>query len=144
MQKSMILEQFKNTYLEIICGIYKRKQKELNSSYTLGDKCNSRKRGFHFVPFWVCKSYTYYCFKKVTGRSSRRGSVETNLTGNHKVAGSISGLDQRVKDSVLPWAVTNTARIPRCCGSSVGRQFRFDPLPGNLHMPCVWPSKDKK
>ena len=34
----------------------------------------------------------------------------------------------------------------RCCGCGVGRwlQLWLDPWPGNLHMPRVWPSKDKK
>ena len=35
--------------------------------------------------------------------NSRHGAAETNLTRNHKVACSISGLAQRVKDLVLLW-----------------------------------------
>ena len=35
-------------------------------------------------------------------RHSHRGAVETNLTRNHEVAGSIPGLAPRVKDLALP------------------------------------------
>ena len=38
-------------------------------------------------------------------QSSHRGAVETNLTRNHEVAGSIPGLAQWVKDLALPRAV---------------------------------------
>ena len=33
--------------------------------------------------------------------TAHRGAVETNLTRNHEVSGSISGLIQKVKDLVL-------------------------------------------
>ena len=40
------------------------------------------------------------CFKSIIFRSSCCGAVETNLTRNHEVAGSISGLAQWIKDPV--------------------------------------------
>ena len=55
-------------------------------------------------------------------------SGEWNPTRIHEVAGSITGLTQGVKDLALLRAVvevTDTARIPSCCGCSVdGLQCR--------------------
>ena len=72
-----------------------------------------------------------------------------NPTRNHEVVGLIPGLAHWVKDPEVLWAlvwVTDTACIPRCCGSGVGQrlQLQLDPQPGNLHMLQVWPLKDKK
>ena len=46
--------------------------------------------------------YSFLLKKKFT-RNSHRGAVETNLTRNHEIAGSIPDLAQRVKDPVLLW-----------------------------------------
>lgn len=59
-------------------------------------------------------------------KSSRCGAAETNPTRNHEVAGSIPGLDQGVKDLVLPWAVVqvaDTAQIWRCCACGISQQL---------------------
>ena len=62
--------------------------------------------------------------KNTLKRSSCPGAVETNLTRNHQVLGSIPGLDQWVRDPVLPRAVVWVAEeawIWRCHGSGVGQ-----------------------
>ena len=60
---------------------------------------------------------------KLSLRSSCRGAVEMNLTRNLEVMGSISGLDQRVKDDPV-LAVScgvghRAARIWHCYGCGV-------------------------
>ena len=45
-----------------------------------------------------------YSFKTVI-RSTHPGTVETSLTRNHEVAGSIPGLIHQVRDLALLWAV---------------------------------------
>ena len=66
------------------------------------------------------------CFKTFFLGNSHCSPAEVNLTRNHEVAGSISGLAHQVKDPALLRAVgevTDTARIRCCCGCGIGRQL---------------------
>ena len=73
---------------------------------------------------------TYGTFIKWDAWSSWCGSAGMNPTNIHEDIGSIPNLTQGVKDLALLWAaVTDMARIPRCCGCVIGwqLQLRFDP-----------------
>ena len=51
---------------------------------------------------YVDKIVNLFELIKKVDRSSHCGTVETNLTSNHEVAGSIPGLTLQVKDPALP------------------------------------------
>ena len=73
-----------------------------------------------------------------------------NLTRNHGVVGSIPGLARWVgirRCHGLWCRLLMQLGSPYCCGCGVGRrrlQLRFDPWPGNLHMPRERPKKWQK
>ena len=55
---------------------------------------------YEAMPRFVTETI-YHKSLKMLYRSSRRGSVETNLASIHEDAGSIRGLDQWVKEPAL-------------------------------------------
>ena len=74
----------------------------------------------------------------------------TSPTRNHGVVGSIPGLARWVgirRCHGLWCRLLMQLGSPYCCGCGVGRQrlqLRFDPWPGNLHMPRERPKKWQK
>ena len=58
--------------------------------------------------------------------SSRHGSAVMNPTSIREDMGSVPGLPQWTKDTVLPGAtvqVTDAAQILCCCGCGIGQQL---------------------
>ena len=58
-----------------------------------------------------CKLFSFFQFIKMISRSSRRGSVETNLPSIHEVADSIPRHTQRVKELELQLPAYTTATV---------------------------------
>ena len=56
-------------------------------------------------------SFKIFVYQNIQKRSSRGGTVETNLTGNHEVAGSTPGLTQWVKALTLLWLWCRPAAV---------------------------------
>ena len=79
--------------------------------YAVGMTIKKRERDlqkYKTINLLLTKSFVLkisFFIKKADIGSSRHGAVETNLTRNHKVAGSIPSLTQCVRDPVLLRAV---------------------------------------
>ena len=74
--------------------------------------------------------------------SSQCGSVVMSLTSNHENVGLIPGLDQWVKDPVLPWAVCRSQmRLRSCIAMAVSN---LTPRLGNSICCRYAPKKKKK
>ena len=77
---------------------------------------------------WTSSLAKYQVFCPFFFWSSHHGSAEMNVTGIHEDTGSIPGLSHGL-------------RIQCCCElwCRLQMQLRFDPQPGNVHMPKVQP-----